>query len=329
MKGSLIFVIGLALAVEAKAGTLDDVRSRGALNCGVNGHSPGFSLAEARGRWTGFEVDYCRAYAAALFNDAEKVRFVEVTAADRFTALQSGRIDVLLRNTVWSNEWEAEYDLLATGAVFYDGQGFLVRKAQKITGAGELGRRSICVERGTMNEVNLTEYFGSRVNAIAFTGGKEALKAYDAQTCDALTDNQSSLHVVRLSLAKIDDHTVMPDIISRVPLSPFVRHGDDTWFSIIRWVHFAMLEAEALGVTQTNVDQQRASDNPSIRQLLESKTGERWGLTPDWAYRVVKRVGNYSEVFDQNLGAHSIFGMERGPNALWTRGGLFYPPQFH
>jgi len=258
----------------------------------------------------------------------KKVKYVKVAGIDRFIALQSGNIDVLLANTTWSNEWEARFDLPATDPIFFDGQGFLVRKALRIARVADLARRSICVERGTISELNLTDYFGSSIRTLAFIDRDEALKAYGAGNCDALTGNQSSLYVARLSLGRADEHVVMPDLISRIPLSPFVRQGDDIWFNIIRWVHFAMVEAEALGITRTNADRYIDSNDSNIKPLFQSNTSVRWGLTSDWAYRVVKQVGNYGEVFDENSGLHSPFAMARGLNDLWTKGGLYYPSRF-
>jgi general L-amino acid transport system substrate-binding protein len=319
-----------ALAAPAAAGTLDDVKARGVLACGVNGELTGFSEHDTRGNWRGFDVDYCRAYAAAIFNDAGKVKFVKLTAADRLAALQAGAIDVLVRNTTWSIARENQFGVLATGTTYFDGQGFLVRKGLKINTASQLKGRPICVERGTTSESNVADYFGATgVGIQTFTDRDAALKAYDAEQCAAFTSDASTLYGARLKLRKFDDHIVLSDLISREPLSPYVRKGDDEWFDIIRWAHFAMLDAETLDLTQTNLDQFLGSDDRAIKRLLgnDADSGEPMGLPRDWAYRIVKLVGNYGEVFDQNLGLKSPLQMSRGLNALWTRGGIQYAPE--
>lgn len=320
-----------ALALPAGAGTLDTVRSRGVLNCGNNGQLPGFGLPDAQGNWTGFDVDYCRAYAASIFNDPDKVKFLALTAKDRFTALQSGDIDVLARVTTWTSSRETQLGLHATGPNYYDGQGFIIRKVLKVNSALELSDASVCVQQGTTTELNLADYFRAnrmKLKSVTFAQLDEALKAYDTGRCDAYTTDAAQLYSVRLKLARPDDHVVLPEIISKEPLSPFVRQGDDQWFNIIRWIHFVMLNAEELNVTKANVDDQLKSDNPEIKRLLgsEQNYGEQFGLTKDWAYRVIKLVGNYGEVFDRNLGQGSPLKISRGLNALWTKGGIQYGP---
>ena len=332
MKPSIIVAAVLAaLTLPAGAGTLDDVRSRGMLVCGANGQLPGFGLPDAQGNWTGFDVDYCRAYAATIFNDPSKVKFVALTAKDRFTALQSGDIDVLARNTTWTSSRETQLGLHAAGPNYYDGQGFIVRKALKVNSALELSDASVCVQQGTTTELNLADYFRAnrmKLKSVTFAQLDEALKAYDTGRCDSFTTDVSQLYSVRQKLAKPDDHVVLPEIISKEPLSPFVRQGDDQWFNIVRWVHFAMLNAEELNINSSNVDEQLKSDNPEIKRLLgtEQNFGEQFGLTKDWAYRIVKLVGNYAEVFDKNLGVNSQLKITRGLNALWTKGGIQYGP---
>jgi general L-amino acid transport system substrate-binding protein len=334
MTRSAILLAALAvLAPPAAAGTLDAVKSRGVIACGVNGELRGFSVSDARGQWIGFDVDYCRAYAAAIFNDPNKVKYVALAAKDRLTALQAGDIDVLVRNTTWSNARESQYGLLATGATYYDGQGFMVPKQLKIDSASQLGNRSICVEQGTTSEANLVDYFGARggkPKIMPFVDRDAALKAYGTGQCDAFTSDASTLYGARLRVGKVEDHVILSDLISREPISPFVRQGDDPWFSIIRWTHFALLNAEALGVRQTTVDRDLESSNPATRRLLGSddNSGEQMGLTRDWAYRVIKRVGNYGEIFDENLGRGSPLKITRGLNALWTDGGIQYAPEF-
>jgi general L-amino acid transport system substrate-binding protein len=332
MKPSIIVAAVLAaLTLPAGAGTLDTVRSRGTVICGANGQLPGFGLPDAQGNWTGFDVDYCRAYAATIFNDPSKVKFVALTAKDRFTALQSGDVDVLARNTTWTSSRETQLGLHATGPNYYDGQGFIVRKALKVNSALELSDASVCVQQGTTTELNLADYFRAnrmKLKSVTFAQLDEALKAYDTGRCDAFTTDVSQLYSVRLKLAKPDDHVVLPEIISKEPLSPFVRQGDDQWFNIVRWVHYVMLNAEELNINKGNVDEQLKSDNPEIKRLLgsEQNFGEQFGLTKDWAYRIIKHVGNYAEVFDKNLGVGSPLKITRGLNALWTKGGIQYGP---
>jgi len=332
MKRSITILAALAaLTLPAAAGTLDDVRARGTLSCGANGQLPGFGLPDAQGNWTGFDVDYCRAYAATIFNDPSKVKFVALTAKDRFTALQSGDVDVLARNTTWSSSRETQLALHATGPNYYDGQGFIVRKVLKVNSALELSDASVCVQQGTTTELNLADYFRAnrmKLKSVTFAQLDEALKAYDSGRCDAFTTDASGLYGVRLKLNHPDDNVVLPEIISKEPLSPFVRQGDDQWFNIVRWVHFVMLNAEELNISRSNVDEQLKSDNPEIKRLLgtEQNYGEQFGLTKDWAYRVIKLVGNYAEVFDRNLGQGSPLRISRGLNALWTKGGIQYGP---
>jgi general L-amino acid transport system substrate-binding protein len=321
----------MVIAGLAHAGTLDTVKQRGALNCGANGQLPGFGLPDAQGNWTGLDVDLCRAIAAAMFNDANKVKFVALTAKDRFTALQTGDVDVLVRNTTWTLLRDTQLGLNATGINYYDGQGFIIRKSLKVNSALELNDATICVQQGTTTELNLADYFRAnrmRLRSVTFAALDEAVRAYETDRCNAFTTDASGLYSVRLKLAKPDDHVVLPEIISKEPLGPFVRHGDDQWFDLVKWVHFAMLNAEELNVNKANVDEQMKSDNPEIKRLLgtEDNFGERLGLTKDWVYRIVKLVGNYGEVFDRNVGAGSPLKIARGLNALWTKGGVQYAP---
>jgi general L-amino acid transport system substrate-binding protein len=321
----------VVLVGVAHAGTLDTVKQRGSLNCGANGQLPGFGLPDAQGNWTGLDVDFCRAIAAAIFNDANKVKFVALTAKDRFTALQTGDVDVLVRNTTWTLLRDTQLGLNATGINYYDGQGFIIRKSAKVNSALELNDATICVQQGTTTELNLADYFRAnrmRLRTVTFAALDEAIRAYETDRCNAFTTDASGLYSVRLKLARPDDHVVLPEIISKEPLGPFVRHGDDQWFDLVKWVNFAMLNAEELNVNKTNVDEQMKSDNPEIKRLLgtEDNFGERLGLTKDWAYRIVKLVGNYGEVFDRNVGQGSPLKIARGLNALWTKGGVQYAP---
>ncbi|HUI94562.1 MAG TPA: amino acid ABC transporter substrate-binding protein [Xanthobacteraceae bacterium] len=323
--------IVMTLAGAASAATLDDVKKRGALNCGANGQLPGFGIPDAQGNWTGFDVDFCRAIAAAVFNDASKVKFTALTAKDRFVALQSSDVDVLARNTTWTMQRDTQFALKATAVNYYDGQGFIVRKDLKVNSALELNDATVCVQQGTTTELNLADYFRSnkmRLKSVTFLQLDEAVSAYESGRCNAYTTDASQLYSVRLKLAKPEDHVVLPEIISKEPLAPFVRQGDDQWFGIVKWVYYAMVNAEELNVTKANVDDQLKSDNPEIKRLLgaQDNFGEHIGLTKDWAYRIIKLVGNYGEVFDRNIGQGSPLKITRGLNALWTKGGLQYAP---
>ncbi len=329
----VLFAAAVALAAveTAAAATLDTVKQRGVLNCGANGQLPGFGLPDAEGKWTGLDVDYCRAIAAAVFNDATKVKFVALTARDRFTALQTGDVDVLVRNTTWTSSRDTQLGLNAGAINYYDGQGFMVRKSLKINSALELNDAAICVQQGTTTELNLADYFRAnrmRLKTVTFASLDEAIKAYETSRCDAFTTDASGLYSTRLKLTKPDEHVVLPEIISKEPLASFVRHGDDQWFDIVKWVHFAMLNAEELNVNRANVEEQMKSDNPDIKRLLgsEGNFGEQLGLTKDWVYRIVKLVGNYGEVFDRNVGQGSPLKINRGLNALWNKGGVQYAP---
>jgi len=320
-----------AFGSAAVAGTLDEVKKRGTLNCGANGQLPGFGLPDAQGNWTGLDVDFCRAVAAALFNDPKKVKFVALTAKDRFTALQSGDVDVLARNTTWTLSREAQLGLQGTAVNYYDGQGFIVRKDLKIKSARELDGATVCVQQGTTTELNLADYFRTnkmQLKSVTFLSLEEALNAYQSGRCNAYTTDASGLYSARLKLAKPDDHIVLPEIISKEPLAPFVRQGDSQWFDVVKWTHYAMLIAEEDGITQANLDEQLKSPNPEIKRVLgvDGNFGEQLGLTKDWVYRIVKHVGNYGEVFDRNVGQGSPLKISRGLNALWTKGGIQYAP---
>ena len=259
------------------------------------------------------------------------MKFVALTARDRFTALQTGDVDVLARNTTWTISRDTQLGLNATGINYYDGQGFMVRKSLKVNSALELNDAAICVQQGTTTELNLADYFRAnrmRLKTVTFATIDEALKAYESGRCDAYTTDASWLYGSRLKLARADENVVLPEIISKEPLAPFVRHGDDQWFDIVKWVHFAMLNAEEFNITKANVDEQMKSENPEIKRLLgrEGNFGEQLGLTKDWVYRIVKLVGNYGEVFERNVGQNSPLRIARGLNALWSKGGLQYAP---
>jgi general L-amino acid transport system substrate-binding protein len=313
------------------AATLDQVKQRGYVICGSNPGLPGFGLPDDNGNWTGFDVDLCRAVAAAIFDDPSKVKFIPLTAKDRFTALQSGEVDVLAHNTTWTLSREASQGLLFTGVNFYDGQGFMVRQKLNISSALELSAASICVQQGTTSELNLADYFHAHqmsYEPVAFATSDEAVKAYDSGRCDAFTTDSSALYVERAKLSDPDANVILPEIISKEPFSPAVRQGDDQWFNLVKWVNFAMLDAEEAGITSANVDAEMRSEDPQVKRILgvEDDFGEGLGLTRDWAYRIIKRVGNYGEIFDRNLGDASSLRIKRGLNALWTHGGIQYAP---
>jgi general L-amino acid transport system substrate-binding protein len=327
------FAIATVLAFTMQAAgaqTLKAVKDRGELWCGSNGQLAGFGMPDPQGNWTGFDVEFCRAIAAAIFNDPTKVKFVPLTAANRLTALQSGEIDVLSRNTTWTMSRDTSLGIYFTGVRYYDGQGFMVHKALKVSSALELNDASVCVQQGTTTELNLADYFRSNhmtIKTVTFATLDEAIKAYDAGRCDAFTTDSSGLYGSRILLADPSANIVLPEIISKEPLSPAVRQGDDTWEDLVRWVHYAMVDAEELGVNKGNVDDQvKTSTNPEIRRLLgaEGQFGEALGLTNDWAVRILKALGNYGESFERNVGQGSPLKIARGLNALWTKGGLQY-----
>ena len=331
MLGASLAVSSFAAAVGgASAGTLEDVKTRGYLNCGANTGLIGFSAPNDKGEWTGLDVDFCRAVAAAVFGDATKVKFIPLNAKERFTALQTGTIDVLSRNTTWTLSRDSQMGLMFTGVTYYDGQGFIVRKSLGISSVLELSGASICVQTGTTTELNLADYFRThnmQFNPVVFESADEAVRAYDSGRCDAFTTDQSGLYAERLKFANPDEHIVLPEVISKEPLGPVVRQGDDKWFTLVKWTLFAMVNAEEAGVTSKNVDELKAkTDNPDVKRLLgaDGAFGEGLGVSNDWAYNIIKTVGNYGEVFDRNVGAGSRLGIARGLNALWTEKGLQY-----
>src|SRR4030081_3737760 len=328
---SLVLTLAVAAAAlsaqAASAQTLKTVKDRGMLSCGVSQGLPGFSSPDDKGNWTGLDVDICRAVAAAIFNDATKVKFVPLSAKDRFTALQSGEIDVLSRNTTWTLSRDTSLGANFTGVTYYDGQGFLVKKSLKVNSALELNSASVCVQTGTTTEQNLADYFRSnnmKYEVIAFGTADETVKAYESGRCDVFTSDVSQLYAEKLKLANVNDHVILPEIISKEPLGPLVRHGDDQWFDIVKWTHNAMLNAEELGVSSKNVDEALNSNQPEISGVLGvyGNFGAQLGLTKDWVVRIIKLVGNYGEVFERNLGPSSRIGIARGLNRLWTKGGI-------
>jgi general L-amino acid transport system substrate-binding protein len=320
-----------AFAQTASSPTLDAVKAKGYVQCGVTGGVPGFSAPDANNVWSGLEVDYCRALAAAIFNDPEKVRYTSLTSQERFTALSAGEIDVLSRTTTWTMSRDTQLGIKFVGTMFYDGQGFMVRKADNIKSAKDLSGAAICIESGTTTELNAADYFASNkmdFKTVVFVDQDEVVKAYEDGRCDVYTTDSSALAAERSKFANPDDHIILPEIISKEPLGPVVRQGDDGWFNIARWTYYALLEAEELGVTQANVDEMLGSDNPAIKRLLgvEGDFGTPLGLTKDWAYQIIKHIGNYGESYDRNVGPSTPIGLARGLNALWRDGGIQYSP---
>jgi len=328
-------LMGLALATtgfsSASADTLDDVKAKGFVQCGVNPSLIGFGVADEKGEWTGLDVDFCRALAAAIFADPTKVKFSPLNAKERFTALQSKEIDVLSRNTTWTMSRDSSLGLMFAGVVYYDGQGFMVRKSLGVSSALELSGAKVCAQTGTTTELNLADYFRSHnmpYEVVAFEKNEEVLQAYEAGRCDAYTTDASGLYAERLKLTNPDDHMILPEIISKEPLGPAVRQGDDRWFTVVKWTLFALINAEELGLTKQNVDEKKTSDNPEIKRLIgvEGDFGTGIGLTNEWAYNIVKNVGNYGEIFDANVGPSTKLGIARGLNNLWSKGGIQYAP---
>lgn len=315
----------------ASAATLDDVKARGTLRCGVNTGLPGFASQNDTGQWQGLDIDYCKAVAAAVFGDVTKVQYVPLSAVQRFPALQNNEIDMLARNTTWTMNRDTALGLDFAGINYYDGQGFMVKKELNINSALQLSGATVCVQSGTTTELNLADYFSANnmeFNPVVIEAQNDVNAAYDSGRCDVLTTDQSGLYASRLELAKPDDNIVLPEIISKEPLGPAVRQGDSQWADVVRWTHFGLLDAEELGITQANVEEMKNSPNPEIKRMLgvDSTFGADAGLSNDWLVNVVKGVGNYGEVFERNIGTATPLGIARGQNALWTKGGLQYAP---
>ena len=323
----------LGVSGFAQAGsTLDAVQKKGFVQCGISDGLPGFSYADAKGNYLGIDVDVCRAVAAAVFGDASKVKFSPLTAKERFTALQSGEVDILSRNSTWTSSRDAAMGISFTGVTYYDGQGFLVNKKLGVTSAKELDGATVCIQAGTTTELNLSDYFranGLKYTPITYDTSDESAKSVEAGRCDVLTSDQSQLYAQRIKLAAPNDYVVLPEVISKEPLGPAVRQGDDEWFKIVRWTLFAMLNAEELGVDSQNVvETAKTTKNPDIARLLgsEGEFGKDLKLPKDWAVQIVKQVGNYAETFNRNVGAGSELKIDRGLNAQWNKGGLQYAP---
>ncbi|ABS64591.1 extracellular solute-binding protein family 3 [Parvibaculum lavamentivorans DS-1] len=315
----------------AAGDTLRRVRQRGFIQCGVSQGLPGFSNPDERGRWSGIDVDFCRAIAAAIFGNPDQVRFRPLSAKDRFTALQSGEIDILSRNTTWTMSRDTQLGFNFVGVTYYDGQSFMVRKAAGIKTTADLAGATICTETGTTTELNLADYFRSRglsYRVLSFEKNDEAIVAYDRGRCDAYTTDASGLYATRLKLADPDANTILSEIISKEPLGPAVRQGDPQWEDIARWTLNALLEAEEFGITSANINEMLESDNPRVKRLLgrEGAYGGSVGLDANWAANAIRAVGNYGEMFERNVGKNTPLGIERGLNAQWTDGGLQYAP---
>jgi general L-amino acid transport system substrate-binding protein len=333
--------IGLVIAAAVAAAaityerydtkTLKRTIRRDAVLCGVNTGLPGFSTPDAQGNWTGFDVDFCRAVAAAIFDDAKKVTFVPLDASDRFKELQSRKVDILSRNSTWSMSRETSYDLYFPAVSYYDGQGFMVPRARNVDAALDLDGSKVCVQDGTTTALNLADYFrGNNIKYTEMKFGKldDVVKAYAAGQCDTLTADASQLYALRMTLGKPDDNVILPDIISKEPLAPVVRQRDDDWMMIVKWTLYAMINAEELGITSTNIDDALKSKKPDVMRLVgtEGAYGKQLGLSKDWAARIIRRVGNYGEVYERNIGSGSKLRIPRGLNQLWNAGGIQYAP---
>ncbi len=324
----------ILLAGTVQAGTLDDVKAAGFLKCGISTGVPGFAFTDDKGDWQGFDPAVCKAIAAAVFGDSSAVKYTTTTGKTRFTALASGEVDVLARNTTWTFSRDTDLKLDFVGVNYYDGQGFMVPTELGVASAKDLDGASVCIQTGTTTELNLADFFrtnGISYEAVPIETNDEARTNYVAGRCDVYTTDASGLAATRSSLEDPSAHTLMPEIISKEPLGPLVRHGDSEWADIVRWTLNAMITAEELGVTSANVDKMATgTDNPEINRLLgsEGDLGAMIGLDKAWAWRAIKMVGNYGEVFEQFIGKETPIGLERGINAQWTNGGLLYSPPF-
>lgn len=337
MLKSTLAVLAVAVAFGAsglaQAGaTLDGVKKKGFVQCGVSDGLPGFSVPDASGKIVGIDADVCRAVAAAVFGDASKVKFSQLNAKERFTALQSGEIDVLSRNTTWTSSRDAGMGLIFAGVTYYDGQGFLVSKKLGVSSAKELDGATICIQAGTTTELNVSDYFRAnnlKYTPITFETSDESAKSLESGRCDVLTSDKSQLYAQRSKLAAKNDFVVMPETISKEPLGPLVRKGDDEWLNVVKWSLFAMVDAEEAGITSKNVEElAKSSTNPDVRRMLgaDGEFGKDLGVAKDWMVQIVKQVGNYGEVFERNLGKGTPLEIDRGMNALWKNGGIQYAP---
>ncbi|MFW2366886.1 MAG: amino acid ABC transporter substrate-binding protein [Desulforhopalus sp.] len=335
VKCSLITVMAtLLISVSVtQAITLQEVQRRGELLCGVSTGIPGFSNPDENGTWAGFDVDLCRAVAAATLGDASKIKVIPLAAKERLTAVQSGEVDLLSSNATWTLTRDTALGLHFAGINYYDGQGFMTLKNLGVKSALDLNGLTICIQSGTTTALNLADYFkenNMEYRAITFDTSDQTVRAFKAGRCDVLTSDQSQLYALRIKLENPENAEVLPEVISKEPLGPVVRQGDDAWFNIVRWTLFAMINAEENGVATANVDEMKKSTNPKVLRLLgiEGVKGKGLGLNDDWAYQVIKQVGNYGEVFERNVGRESPLKIDRGLNALWNKGGIIYAPPF-
>jgi len=333
---------GMFAASMANAGTLDDIKAKGFVQCGVSQGLIGFSNPDAQNNWTGMDVDFCKAVAAAIFGDANKVKFSPLSAKERFTALQSGEVDLLSRNTTWTMSRDTSLGLKFAGVMYYDGQGFMVKKSLGVDSALKLDGATVCTNTGTTTELNLADYFKShnmKYQVVAIEDANQVRQAYDEGRCDIFTTDQSGLYAERLQTKNPEEHVVLPEIISKEPLGPVVRQGDDAWFNVVKWTYYALLTAEEFGITQANVDDmvKAASEpngNPELKRIFGIKNedgsaagfGTGIGLNEEWIVQIIKGVGNYGEIFERNVGVNTPLKIARGKNALWKDGGLQYAP---
>ena len=327
-------IAAVSIASGAQAATLDDVKARGTLHCIVNTGLPGFSYTDASGRWSGFDADMCRSVAAAVLGDSEKVKYIPATGKTRFTLLNSKEGDVIFRNTTWTFVRDVDVKLTFIGTTYYDGQGFIIRKSKGVKSAKELDGATVCIQTGTTTELNLADYFRAnnmKYEPVPIESNEEARKNYLADRCDVYTTDRSGLAATRATFDKPGDHTILPEVVSKEPLGPVVRHGDNQWEDIVRWTVFALIQAEESGVTAGNADEMvKNPPNPDVARMLgaEGDLGGMLGLDKQWALRAIKTSGNYGEVFEANVGESTPLGIARGLNALWTNGGLQYSPPF-
>jgi general L-amino acid transport system substrate-binding protein len=329
--GILTAIAAFATLSVASAGTLDDVKKKGILSCGVSTGLPGFSNPDKNKKWAGLDSDFCKAVAAAVLGDANKVKFTPLTAKERFTALQSGEIDILSRNTTWTQTRDASLGLNFAGVMYYDGQGFMVSKKLGVKSAKELSGAAVCIQAGTTTELNLADYFrfnNMKYKSVVFDTSDQSIKGFESGRCDVLTSDQSQLYALMTKLKNPANAMVLPEIISKEPLGPVVRQGDDVWFNINRWTLNALITAEELGITSKNIESMMSSKNPSIERFV-GKTqdlGKKISLDNTWAVNIIKQVGNYSEIFERNVGKNTPLKIARGLNALWSNGGIMYAP---
>ena len=327
-------IAAVSIASGAQAATLDDVKARGTLHCIVNTGLPGFSYTDASGRWSGFDADMCRSVAAAVLGDSEKVKYIPATGKTRFTLLNSKEGDVIFRNTTWTFVRDVDVKLTFIGTTYYDGQGFIIRKSKGVKSAKELDGATVCIQTGTTTELNLADYFRAnnmKYEPVPIESNEEARKNYLADRCDVYTTDRSGLAATHATFDKPGDHTILPEVVSKEPLGPVVRHGDNQWEDVVRWTVFALMAAEELGVTAANADEMAKNPpNPNVARLLgaEGALGEMLGLDKDFALRAIKAQGNYAEIFNKNIGPDTPIGLERGLNASYKDGGLIYSPPF-